>query len=109
MNRNMVSFTRCGYEVPVLPLSSYALSPTMMPLLETFLKLLLWNSFQCHRHGVFSIWLQYPEIIVLSRQTLFLEKAMCHVSSPVIIFDRRVVCQLTRKFGTHQRAAVFVH
>jgi hypothetical protein len=32
------------------PLSSYALSPTMLPMLETFLELLLWNSFQwcCH-------------------------------------------------------------
>jgi hypothetical protein len=64
--------TRCGYEVPgsillqtlclytyrlmrevtfkELPLSSYALSPTMLPLLETFLGLLLWNNFQCRRH-----------------------------------------------------------
>jgi len=58
----------CGYEVPgmvslhaypyihgllrgvtfkVLPLSSYPLSPTMLPLLETYLELFLWNSFQC--------------------------------------------------------------
>jgi hypothetical protein len=54
----LLNYTRCGYEVPgmillqasvplylqrtfeVLPLSSYALSPTMLPLLETFLKLL---------------------------------------------------------------------
>jgi len=62
---------RCGYEVTgmillqaylytysllrgvtfeVLPLSSYALSPMMLPLLETFLEFLLWNSFQCRRH-----------------------------------------------------------
>jgi len=34
----------------VLPLNSCALSPTMLPLLETFLELLLWNSFQCRRH-----------------------------------------------------------
>jgi hypothetical protein len=32
------------FEIP--PLSSYALSPTMLPKLETFLELLLWNSFQ---------------------------------------------------------------
>jgi hypothetical protein len=64
--------TRCGYEVPgmilvqaylytytahcegvifkVVSLSSYALNPTMLLLLETFLELLLWNSFQCRRH-----------------------------------------------------------
>jgi hypothetical protein len=62
---------RCGYAVPrmillqaypytytllrqvtfkVLPLSRCALSPTILPLLETFLELLLWNSFQCHHH-----------------------------------------------------------
>jgi hypothetical protein len=70
----MQSFTiqmRCGYEVPgmillqaclytysllrgvtfeVLPLSSYALSPTILPLLETFVELLLCNCFQCHYH-----------------------------------------------------------
>jgi len=42
----------------VLPLSSYALSSTMLPLLETFLELLLWNDFQCYCHSfldVFSI------------------------------------------------------
>jgi len=39
-----------GFNFKVLPLSSYALSPMMLPLLETFLELLLWNSFQCHCH-----------------------------------------------------------
>jgi len=34
----------------VLPFSSCALSPRMLPLLETFLELLLWNSFQCHHY-----------------------------------------------------------
>jgi hypothetical protein len=34
----------------VIRLSTYALSPTMLPLMETFLELLLWISFQCHRH-----------------------------------------------------------
>jgi len=37
-----------GVTFKVLPLSSYALSPVMLPLLGTFLKLLLWNSFQSH-------------------------------------------------------------
>jgi hypothetical protein len=41
-----------GVTFEVLPLSSYALSPTMLLLLETFLILLLWISFQC-RHHVF--------------------------------------------------------
>jgi len=35
-----------GVTFQVLRLRSYALSPTMLPLLETFLELLLWNSFQ---------------------------------------------------------------
>jgi hypothetical protein len=39
-----------GVTFRVLPLSSYALSPTMLPLVETFLELLLWKSFQCHCH-----------------------------------------------------------
>jgi len=36
-----------GVTFEVLPLSNYVLSPTMLPLLETFLELLLWNIFQC--------------------------------------------------------------
>jgi len=71
--------TRSGYQVPgmislqarlytysllrgvtfeVLPLSIYELSLTMLPSLETFLELLVWNSFQSRRHislDVFSI------------------------------------------------------
>jgi hypothetical protein len=64
---------RCGCEVPgvillhpylytysllrgiafkVFPLSSYAVSPMMLPQLETFLELLLWNSSQCHHHFI---------------------------------------------------------
>jgi hypothetical protein len=39
-----------GVTFEVLPLSSYALTPTMLPLLETFLELLLWNSLQCCHH-----------------------------------------------------------
>jgi hypothetical protein len=39
-----------GVTFSVLSLSTYALRPTMLPLLETFLELLLWNSFQFRRH-----------------------------------------------------------
>jgi len=39
-----------GVTFEVLPLSSYALNTMMLPLLETFLEFLLWNSFQCRRH-----------------------------------------------------------
>jgi hypothetical protein len=39
-----------GVTFEVLPLSRYAFSPTMLPLLEIFFELLLWNSFQCRRH-----------------------------------------------------------
>jgi hypothetical protein len=39
-----------GVTFEVLPLSSYALCPTMLPLLETFLELQLLNSFQGRRH-----------------------------------------------------------
>jgi len=62
---------RCGWEIPgmislqaylypyslmkgvtfeVLPLSNYTLSPMMLPMIGTFLELLLWNSFQCQHH-----------------------------------------------------------
>jgi len=39
-----------GVTFEILPLISYAISPTMLPLLETFFEHLLWNSFQCCRH-----------------------------------------------------------
>jgi hypothetical protein len=39
-----------GVTFEVLPLSSYALSPVMLSLLETFLELLLWNSLRYHCH-----------------------------------------------------------
>jgi len=50
-----------GVTFEVLPLSSYALSPTMLSLLETFLEFLLWNSFQyCHHilggGGIWASW-----------------------------------------------------
>jgi len=71
--KNSCAYTRSGYEVAgmdfiatylnmytysllrgvsfkVLPLSSYAFSPMRLPLLETLLELLLWNSFKCHCH-----------------------------------------------------------
>jgi len=50
----------------------------MLPLMETFLELLLWNSFQYRRH-IFC--LQYPEIFAPLRQTLFLEIARSHLES----------------------------
>jgi hypothetical protein len=89
------TFTWCGYEVPgiillqaclypysllrgvifeVLHLHSYALSPMMLSPLETFLELLLWNSFQCHN---FFRCLHYPKIIIPLRQTFF-ETARSH-------------------------------
>jgi hypothetical protein len=61
-----------GVTFEVLPLSSCALSPTMLPLLETFLELLLWSSFQCRRH-ICCEYLQCPVIFVPLRQTLFFE------------------------------------
>jgi len=39
-----------GVTFEVLPLSNYALSPTLLPPVETFLELQLWNSFQCCHH-----------------------------------------------------------
>jgi len=42
-----------GVTFKVLPLRSYALRPTQLTLLETFLELLLWNRFQCRLHIFF--------------------------------------------------------
>jgi hypothetical protein len=90
--------TLCGYEVPRMillqaylyaysllrgvtfetpPLSSYAFCPTMLPLLETF-----WNS--CCGTAFSAVitffgCLQYPEIFVPLKQTLFLETATSHL------------------------------
>jgi len=44
-----------GITFEVLPLSSYALSPVMLPLLQTFLELPLWNSFQCCHQIFFNV------------------------------------------------------
>jgi len=57
----------------VLPLASYACIPLMLPLLKTFLELLMWSSFQCYCHIFFGYLLQYPEIFFSLRETLFLE------------------------------------
>jgi hypothetical protein len=65
-----------GVTFQVLPLSSYALSPTMLPLLETF-----WNSCCGMAFSVIVtfLWLiQYPETLVPLRQTSFLETARSH-------------------------------
>jgi len=81
---HMRQYSKCGNEVPgmislqvsylhtysllrgvtfgVLPLNSDALRPTMLPLLETFLELLLWNSFQCCHF----FWLYVFSILVFS-------------------------------------------
>jgi hypothetical protein len=50
-----------------------------VPLLEIFLELLLWNSFQCHDHFFFFFGcLHWPEIFVPLRQSLFMETAKNH-------------------------------
>jgi hypothetical protein len=61
-----------------LPLSSYAFSPTMLQMLETFLELFLWNSFQCRHFFFFFKCLLCPEIFIPLRHTLFLETARSH-------------------------------
>jgi hypothetical protein len=67
-----------GVTFEVLPLGTYALRPMILPLLETFSELLIWNTFQCRRHISFRC-LQYPEIFVPIRQTFFLETAKSHM------------------------------
>jgi len=82
MNGKVKQYTGNGFEVPamillqaylctysllrgvtfeVLPLSNYSFSPMMLPLLEIFLELLLWHSFQCARHILLE-YLQSPGI-----------------------------------------------
>jgi len=68
---------REGFTFVLLPLSSCALSPVKLLLLETFLELLLWSSFQCH-HYIF--WMSsLLEIFVHLRKTLFLETTRSHL------------------------------
>jgi hypothetical protein len=62
-----------GVTFEVLLLSSYALTPKTLTLSETFLELLLWNSFQCRCH--FFRCHQCSEIFYPLRHTLFLETA----------------------------------
>jgi hypothetical protein len=52
-----------GVTFEVETLTSYVLSPAMLLLLETFMDLLLWNSFQCRRH-IFFVCFHFPEIFV---------------------------------------------
>jgi len=59
-----------GVTFEVLFLSSYVLSSTMLPLLETFFELLVWNSIQCHQHTFFGC-LQYHAFFIPVLQTLF--------------------------------------
>jgi len=71
--------TERGVNFEVLPLSSYALSPTMLPLLETF-----WNSYCGMAFSAvvrFFECLQYHEMFVPLRWTLFLETATSHLES----------------------------
>jgi len=63
-----------GVTFKVLSLSSYALSPMMLPLLP-FLEFLLWDSFQWHHHFFF---LQCPKISISLWQTLFLGTGRSH-------------------------------
>jgi hypothetical protein len=58
-----------GITFKLLPLRKYVLSPTMLSPLETFLELLLWNSFQRRRH---------ISLDVFSIQVLFLETTRRH-------------------------------
>jgi hypothetical protein len=66
-----------GVTLEVFHFSSYALSPTMLPLLET-LELLLWNSFHCCRHIFFLGCLHYPDIFGPLRQNLYLGTTRNH-------------------------------
>jgi hypothetical protein len=50
----------------------------MLPLLKTFLELLLWNRFQYHRHILFFGCLQYSEMFIPLTQTLFSETDVIH-------------------------------
>jgi len=60
----------------VLPFSSYASSPTMLLLLETFLNSCCGTAFSVI---TFFECLQYPEISIPLKQTLFLETVRSHM------------------------------
>jgi len=61
-----------GVTFEVLPLSSYAFTPMMLPLLETFLELVIWNSFQ-YRSYIFIL-----DIFIVLK-TLILERVIIHL------------------------------
>jgi hypothetical protein len=63
----------------VLPWSSYAFGPIILPPLETFLQVLLWNTFQCQRHFFPLGCFQYHEMFVSFRHTLILETARSYL------------------------------
>jgi len=71
-----------GITFEVLLLSSHALISVMLSLLETFLKCLLWNSFQCHCPIFFFFFgsLQYSERFVPLRQTSSSEAEESHAN-----------------------------
>jgi hypothetical protein len=71
----------------ILHLSSYAISPTMLPLLETFLELLLWNSYQCRRHV---LWM--PSVSG-NLHSFDLLTPWCR-----ILFAKLIVTQLVKKY-----------
>jgi hypothetical protein len=100
-----------GVTSKVLELSSYALSSMVLPLIETFLELLLWNSSQCCRifldvfstlkssslQGRLYFWKQ-PEVI----QNQIMEESGCYIS--VIDFGpetalERAPCELQHCHG----------
>jgi len=105
--------TRCGYEVlglillqapylytysllrrvtfEVLLLSSYILSPKMLPLLETFLEILMWNTFQCRRHISWNYSPFKPDFISVNSQKSAGDKSgeQCGCSISVIDFWAR--------------------
>jgi hypothetical protein len=86
--------------------SSCILSPMMLPLLEIFLELMLWNIFQCGR--ILFGCLQYPEIFVPLRKTLFLERAKSHVFIPSDIFSTKCHLSFYYKIGTNVNAPQFL-
>jgi len=56
------------------PVSAYAISPTMLPLLETIFEILLWKTFSALVPFFFLGCLQNPKIFIPLRQILFLKQ-----------------------------------
>jgi len=89
----------------LLPLITYALSPTILPLLETFFELLFWNNFQysCQR---FPASLQYPEIFLHYKADFwFLGQKLLHkdrlVRWSIVMVGYPIVGSKFRPFSTH--------